>query len=85
MLDDVVNLARSRRRSPKLVEMLYSDGILLIGVNRLLQAGAYFIWSAPPVYKNEEKQKNIWKGWSSAVVTLPRKTSLQDVCPDLRT
>lgn len=30
------------------------DGILLLEVNRILRAGAYFIWAAEPVHKHEE-------------------------------
>lgn len=38
------------------------DGILLLKVNRLLQAGGYFAWAARPVYKHEALLEEQWEG-----------------------
>lgn len=36
--------------------------MLLLEVDRVLRAGAYFVWSAQPVYKHEDEQEKIWAG-----------------------
>ncbi|GKU91987.1 hypothetical protein SLEP1_g5781 [Rubroshorea leprosula] len=36
------------------------DGIWLLEVNRMLQAGGYFSWAAQPVYKHEEALEEQW-------------------------
>ncbi|KAA8534032.1 hypothetical protein F0562_031549 [Nyssa sinensis] len=33
----------------------------LMELNRILRPGGYFIWSATPVYRNDEKHQNVWK------------------------
>lgn len=38
---------------------MQSDGILLIEVDRVLRAGAYFVWSP------QEHQENVWRGTQS--------------------
>jgi len=42
--------------------MNYTDGILLLEVNRMLRAGGYFVWAAQPVYKHEDNLQEQWKG-----------------------
>ena len=31
-------------------------------LNRVLRPGAYFVWSATPVYRKDEENVEIWKG-----------------------
>ena len=34
-------------------------------LNRILRPGGFFIWSATPVYRDDERDQNVWKGlWS---------------------
>lgn len=51
---DVVHCARCR------VHWDGDGGKPLIELNRILRPGGYFIWSATPVYKKDERHKNIW-------------------------
>lgn len=44
--------------------MTCEDGILLLEANRLLRAGGFFVWAAPPVYKHEPNLLEEWKGKS---------------------
>lgn len=32
-------------------------------LNRILRPGGYFIWSATPVYRNDQRDQNVWKGF----------------------
>lgn len=34
----------------------------LLELNRILRPGGYFIWSATPVYRDDERDKNVWNG-----------------------
>lgn len=40
----------------------YAGGKPLLELNRILRPGGYFIWSATPVYQDDEKHKNVWDG-----------------------
>lgn len=37
-------------------------GALLVELNRILRPGGYFVWSATPVYQNDEEHKKMWAG-----------------------
>ncbi|XP_028090506.1 probable methyltransferase PMT10 [Camellia sinensis] len=37
------------------------DGILLLEVNRMLRAGAHFVWAAQSVYEHEDNSQEQWK------------------------
>eukprot|EP00246_Nothoceros_aenigmaticus_P011419 TRINITY_DN3102_c0_g1_i1.p1 TRINITY_DN3102_c0_g1~~TRINITY_DN3102_c0_g1_i1.p1 ORF type:complete len:787 (-),score=159.19 TRINITY_DN3102_c0_g1_i1:446-2758(-) len=52
---DAVHCARCR------VPWHIDDGRLLLELNRLLRPGGFFIWSATPVYKDEEEDRQIWR------------------------
>jgi hypothetical protein len=39
-----------------------ADGILLLEINRMLEAGGYFVWAAQPVYKHEKNLEEQWQG-----------------------
>ncbi|KAL6003124.1 hypothetical protein ACLOJK_023347 [Asimina triloba] len=34
----------------------------LLELNRILRPGGIFIWSATPVYREEERDRNVWNG-----------------------
>ena len=39
-----------------------SGGKPLLELNRILRPGGYFIWSATPVYRDDERDKDVWNG-----------------------
>ena len=39
-------------------------------LNRILRPGGFFVWSATPVYRDDERDQNIWKGLRSDLKTL---------------
>lgn len=40
----------------------------LIELNRILQPGGFFIWSATPVYRNGERDQKVWKGFDFCIL-----------------
>ncbi|KAL9164993.1 hypothetical protein ABFS82_06G141500 [Erythranthe guttata] len=52
---DMIHCARCR------VHWDGDGGKPLMELNRILRPGGYFIWSATPVYKDDEKHQNVWK------------------------
>ncbi|XP_071934462.1 probable methyltransferase PMT23 [Coffea arabica] len=52
---DVIHCARCR------VHWDANGGKPLMELNRILRPGGYFIWSATPVYRKEERDQNVWK------------------------
>lgn len=36
------------------------DGILLLEIDRILRPGGYFVWSSPPVYRDDPVEKQEW-------------------------
>ncbi|KAK6145542.1 hypothetical protein DH2020_022362 [Rehmannia glutinosa] len=52
---DVIHCARCR------VHWDGDGGKPLMELNRILRPGGYFIWSATPVYKKDEKHQGVWK------------------------
>ncbi|KAL3837772.1 hypothetical protein ACJIZ3_022363 [Penstemon smallii] len=52
---DLIHCARCR------VHWDADGGKPLMELNRILRPGGYFIWSATPVYRNDERDKNVWK------------------------
>ncbi|XP_057804649.1 probable methyltransferase PMT23 [Salvia miltiorrhiza] len=52
---DVVHCARCR------VHWDGDGGKPLLELNRILRPGGYFIWSATPVYKKDDRHKSIWQ------------------------
>ncbi|CAM0955035.1 unnamed protein product [Alopecurus aequalis] len=59
---DVVHCARCR------VRWYENGGKPLLELNRVLRPGGFFIWSATPVYRQEERDQEDWK----AMVTLTK-------------
>ncbi|KAK4799698.1 hypothetical protein SAY86_025063 [Trapa natans] len=51
---DLIHCARCR------VHWDASGGKPLIELNRILRPGGFFIWSATPVYKDDERHQNVW-------------------------
>ncbi|KAL0299320.1 UNVERIFIED_CONTAM: putative methyltransferase PMT23 [Sesamum radiatum] len=52
---DLIHCARCR------VHWDADGGKPLMELNRMLRPGGYFIWSATPVYKSDERDQNVWK------------------------
>uniref|UniRef100_A0A5B7A4T8 Methyltransferase n=1 Tax=Davidia involucrata TaxID=16924 RepID=A0A5B7A4T8_DAVIN len=52
---DLIHCARCR------VHWDGDGGKPLMELNRILRPGGYFIWSATPVYRNDERDQNVWK------------------------
>lgn len=49
------------------IEWHQRDGVLLLEVDRLLRPGGYFVWSAPPAYREDPDNKAIWMEMTSLV------------------
>ncbi|CAI9762269.1 unnamed protein product [Fraxinus pennsylvanica] len=52
---DLIHCARCR------VHWDADGGKPLMELNRVLRPGGFFIWSATPVYREDERDKNVWK------------------------
>ncbi|KZV39273.1 hypothetical protein F511_14574 [Dorcoceras hygrometricum] len=52
---DLIHCARCR------VHWDADGGKPLMELNRILRPGGYFIWSATPVYRDNERDQNVWK------------------------
>lgn len=52
------------------IEWHQRDGILLLEVDRLLRPGGYFVWSAPPAYREDPEDQQIWKEMSALVASM---------------
>ncbi|KAG8390136.1 hypothetical protein BUALT_Bualt01G0052100 [Buddleja alternifolia] len=52
---DLIHCARCR------VHWDADGGKPLMELNRILRPGGYFIWSATPVYRDDDRDKNVWK------------------------
>lgn len=52
------------------IEWHQRDGILLLEVDRLLKPGGYFIWSAPPAYREDVENRQIWKDMTELVTNM---------------
>ncbi|KAL3524006.1 hypothetical protein ACH5RR_016840 [Cinchona calisaya] len=52
---DLIHCARCR------VHWDADGGKPLLELNRILRPGGYFIWSATPVYRDDERDQNVWK------------------------
>ncbi|EOY17694.1 S-adenosyl-L-methionine-dependent methyltransferases superfamily protein isoform 1 [Theobroma cacao] len=52
---DLIHCARCR------VHWDGDGGKPLLELNRILRPGGYFIWSATPVYRDDERDRNVWK------------------------
>jgi len=60
---DVVHCARCR------VHWYANGGKPLLELNRVLRPGGYFIWSATPVYRQEKRDQDDWKGsWGCPIL-----------------
>ncbi|KAJ0983879.1 hypothetical protein J5N97_002235 [Dioscorea zingiberensis] len=52
---DMIHCARCR------VHWDADGGMPLLELNRILRPGGFFIWSATPVYRSDERDQNVWK------------------------
>eukprot|EP00475_Leptophrys_vorax_P000452 TRINITY_DN10247_c0_g2_i3.p1 TRINITY_DN10247_c0_g2~~TRINITY_DN10247_c0_g2_i3.p1 ORF type:complete len:464 (-),score=34.83 TRINITY_DN10247_c0_g2_i3:225-1442(-) len=43
------------------IDWAQRDGVLLMELDRLLRPGGYWVWSAPPVYRDDEENQKTWK------------------------
>lgn len=43
------------------------DGVLLLEIDRILRPGGYFVWSSPPVYRDDPAEKQEWKEMADLV------------------
>ncbi|KAG9453610.1 hypothetical protein H6P81_006514 [Aristolochia fimbriata] len=66
---DVIHCARCR------VHWDADGGKPLLELNRVLRPGGYFIWSATPVYRDDERDQSVWK----AMVTLTKNMCWETV------
>lgn len=44
-----------------LLKCVVSGGRPLLELNRVLRPGGFFVWSATPVYQQDEGHRNVWK------------------------
>ncbi|CAI9091768.1 OLC1v1026877C1 [Oldenlandia corymbosa var. corymbosa] len=65
---DLIHCARCR------VHWDADGGKPLMELNRILRPGGYFIWSATPVYRPEERDQNVWKAMVALTEALCWKT-----------
>nr|GLL40333.1 probable methyltransferase PMT23 [Ipomoea trifida] len=61
---DLIHCARCR------VHWDANGGKPLIELNRILQPGGFFIWSATPVYRKDERDKKVWKATEAVTKSL---------------
>ncbi|BBG98085.1 Peptide-N4-(N-acetyl-beta-glucosaminyl) asparagine amidase A protein [Prunus dulcis] len=69
---DLIHCARCR------VHWDADGGKPLLELNRILRPGGFFIWSATPVYRDDDRDKRVWKCSYvplSSCVTLPPRSS----------
>ncbi|KAM7499400.1 hypothetical protein LguiA_023814 [Lonicera macranthoides] len=66
---DLIHCARCR------VHWDADGGKPLLELNRILRPGGFFIWSATPVYRDDERDQNVWK----AVVALTEAMCWKEV------
>ncbi|KAJ7959609.1 S-adenosyl-L-methionine-dependent methyltransferases superfamily protein [Quillaja saponaria] len=52
---DVIHCARCR------VHWDADGGKPMVELNRILRPGGFFVWSATPVYRDDERDRNVWK------------------------
>ncbi|KVI10001.1 hypothetical protein Ccrd_011633, partial [Cynara cardunculus var. scolymus] len=57
---DLIHCARCRTVVIFMGEL--SGGNPLLELNRILRPGGVFVWSATPVYRNDERDKKVWDG-----------------------
>lgn len=60
-------------RYPKTLVMLWAEnagGLPLIEMNRILRPGGFFVWSATPVYRHDERHRNVWEGMLASAPSL---------------
>ncbi|CAI6005901.1 unnamed protein product [Closterium sp. NIES-65] len=42
------------------IDWLQRDGLLLLELDRVIRPGGYWVWSAPPVYREDEENQKLW-------------------------
>ncbi|KAK0592736.1 hypothetical protein LWI29_024406 [Acer saccharum] len=61
---DLIHCARCR------VHWDADGGKPLLELNRILRPGGFFIWSATPVYKKDERHRNTWESMSNLTASI---------------
>lgn len=75
---DVVHCARCR------VPWEKEGGMLMLELNRLLRPGGFFVWSATPVYWDDEEDVKIWEDTSALLKRMQWKMLTRSVDPDTK-
>ncbi|KAF3433358.1 hypothetical protein FNV43_RR24460 [Rhamnella rubrinervis] len=65
---DLIHCARCR------VHWDANGGKPLLELNRILRPGGFFVWSATPVYRNDERDQNVWKAMVNLTEAMCWKT-----------
>ncbi|XWS74774.1 hypothetical protein CRYUN_Cryun01aG0026100 [Craigia yunnanensis] len=61
---DLIHCARCR------VHWDGDGGKPLLELNRVLRPGGFFIWSATPVYRDDERDRNVWKSMVASTTSM---------------
>lgn len=48
----------------------------MLELNRILRPGGFFVWSATPVYRDDERDQNVWKGVCFELLFSPPRNSV---------
>lgn len=51
-----------------IIQSEIAGGKPLMELNRILRPGGFFVWSATPVYRDDERDKKVWKGFYSWIL-----------------
>ncbi|XP_015877447.2 probable methyltransferase PMT23 [Ziziphus jujuba] len=70
---DMIHCARCR------VHWDANGGKPLLELNRILRPGGFFVWSATPVYRDDERDQNVWKAMLNITKSMCWKTVAKTV------
>jgi len=59
-----------------------AGGKPLMELNRILRPGGFFVWSATPVYRDDERDKKVWKGFYLWILSSPNWNSYKFLLND---
>ncbi|GAY40481.1 hypothetical protein CUMW_052270 [Citrus unshiu] len=69
---DLIHCARCR------VHWDAQGGKPLLELNRILRPGGFFIWSATPVYRHDDRHRSVWNGLLASLIHAPAITHIQN-------
>lgn len=58
--------------------MKNAGGKPLLELNRILRPGGFFIWSATPVYRHDDRHRSVWNGLLASLIHAPTITHTQN-------